>query len=144
MNMLNPNYIVGLVDGEGSFTVYIRNPKESKVKKRRVRAEPKFYLKLVARDKKALYSLREFFGCGSVYFQKDKRANHQDCYRYEVVNRNDIKKIIIPFFQKYQLHLPSKIKDFKIFRMITKRIEKGDHLTTSGLRALYTLKQKMH
>ena len=48
--MLNFNYIVGLVDGEGSFTAYIKNPDSDKNVKRRVRAEPKFYLKLAERD----------------------------------------------------------------------------------------------
>jgi len=74
--MLNSNYIIGLVDGEGSFTVYIRNPKENKSVKRRAKAEPRFYLKLVEKDKKILYELKKFFGCGNVYFQKDKRENH--------------------------------------------------------------------
>jgi len=53
--MLNPYYITGLVDGEGSFTVYIRNPDVSKKIKRRVRAEPRFYIKFIEKDKKILY-----------------------------------------------------------------------------------------
>ena len=61
--MLNPNYIVGLVDGEGSFTVYIRNPDLKKKVKRRTKAEPRFYLKLIEKDKDILYELKNFFGC---------------------------------------------------------------------------------
>lgn len=142
--MFNPNYIVGLVDGEGSFTVYIRNPDEVKEIKRRVRAEPRFYIKFIEKDKGILYELKNFFGCGNVYFQKDKRPTHQDCYRYEVANRNDLEKIIIPFFQKHQLKLESKRKDFKIFCEIMERIKNKEHLTISGLRHLYKIKKKMH
>ncbi len=142
--MLNPDYIVGLVDGEGSFTVYIRNPDLEKNAKRRVKAEPRFYLKLIERDKDILHELKNYFGCGNVYFQKDKRKNHQNCYRYEVANRDDLGKIIIPFFKKYQLRLASKRNDFEIFRQIMEKIKKGKHLTKSGLRSLYQLKQKMH
>ncbi len=142
--MLNPNYIIGLVDGEGSFTAYIKNPDSNKNVKRRVRAEPRFYLKLVEKDKSILYELKSFFKCGNVYFQKDRRQNHQDCYRYEVVNRDDLEKIIIPFFEKYQLKLTSKRKDFEIFCKIMKDIKKGKHLTKLGLVSLYRLKQKMH
>jgi hypothetical protein len=142
--MLNPEYVTGLVDGEGSFTVYIQNPKIKKNVKRRVKAEPKFYLKLVEKDRGILYKLKKFFGCGNVYFQKDRRRNHQNCYRYEVANRNDLEKIIIPFFKKHRLKLETKKKDFKIFCEILKRIRKGEHLTKSGLRNLYQLKQKMH
>ena len=70
--MFNPDYIVGLVDGEGSFTAYIRNPDSKKIVKRRVIAEPKFYVKLIEKDKKILYELQKYFGCGKVYFQKER------------------------------------------------------------------------
>ncbi|MDP3763424.1 MAG: LAGLIDADG family homing endonuclease [bacterium] len=142
--MLHPDYIVGLVDGEGSFTVYVKSPGMEKEVKRRVRAEPKFYLKLIEKDKEILYKLKQSFGCGNVYFQKDTRENHQDCYRYEVANRSDLQSIIIPFFKKHPLKLQSKKKDFQIFCRLMKRIQKGEHLTTSGLERLYRLKQKMH
>ena len=99
MEKINPNYIVGLVDGEGSFTVYVKNPDSKKLVKRRTKVEPRFYLKLIEKDKEILYSLKKYFGCGNVYFQPDKRENHQDCYRFEVANRNDLEKIIIPFFK---------------------------------------------
>ena len=100
MKGINPNYIVGLVDGEGSFTVYVKDPDSSKKVKRRTKVEPRFFLKLNEKDKKVLYELRKFFGCGNVYFQKDNRPNHRDCYRYEVSNRKDLNKTVIPFFVK--------------------------------------------
>jgi len=142
--MLDKRYIVGLVDGEGSFTVYVRNPDSKKDVKRRAKAEPRFYLKLIEKDKSILYELKDFFGCGNVYFQRDKRLNHQNCYRYEVANRKDLEKIIIPFFRKYRLKLVSKIKDFEIFCEIMRGIKKGEHLSSLGLKKLYQLKQKMH
>lgn len=140
--MLNNDYIVGLVDGEGSFTVYIRNPILKK--ERRAKAEPRFYLKLVEKDKDILYELKEFFGCGNVYFQKDRRKNHQNCYRYEVANRNDLDKVIIPFFKRHRPKLSSRAKDFKIFCHIMGEIKKGRHLTESGLKDLHKIKQEMH
>ena len=142
--MLHPDYIVGLVDGEGSFTVYVKPPEMKKEVKRRARVEPRFYLKLIEKDKEILYKLKQSFRCGNVYFQKDTRKNHQDCYRYEVANRSDLQNIIIPFFKKHSLRLQSKKKDFQIFCKLMKRIQKGEHLTTSGLDRLYQLKQKMH
>jgi hypothetical protein len=147
MFKLSPDYVVGLIDGEGSFTVYIRNPKEkisSKRRKRRAKAEPRFYVKLVAKDKEILYTLKKFFGCGNVYLQKDKRVNHQDCYRYEVANRRDLKEIIIPFFKKHPLRVVSKRRDFEIFCDLMGLIERGDHLNRKGLERLYKLKQRMH
>jgi len=143
MQNFKPEYIVGLVDGEGSFTVYVRDPNKPS-KNRRVTVEPKFYIKLIERDKKVLDSVQKFFGCGTIYFQKDNRPNHQNCYRYEVFNRKDLIEIIIPFFKKYTLKFPSKSYDFKIFCEIMKSIKKGDHLRDKGLRKLFQLKQRMH
>lgn len=142
--MFNSDYIVGLVDGEGSFTVYIRNPKDVFVRKRRVKAEPKFYLKLIEKDKKILFQLKKYFGCGAVYFQKDRRKNHQNCYRYDVANRKDLEKIIIPFFRKNRLKFSSKQKDFKLFCILMRMIKSGDHFKRNGLERMYQLKQKMH
>ena len=144
MSMLKPDYVVGLVDGEGSFTVYIRNPDEEKSIKRRVKAEPRFYLKLVEKDKGILYELEKFFGCGNVYYQKDARRNHQHCYRYEVANRKHLQKIIIPFFERNRLQLASKRKDFKIFCKLLRLMARNKHLTPKGLRTMYRIKQKMH
>lgn len=141
---LSKEYIVGLVDGEGSFTAYVRNVNQPHNETRRVRIEPRFYLKLIGKDKMILDELKNFFKCGNVYFQVDKRKNHQDCYRFEVSNRKELNEIIVPFFEKNQLKFPSKAKDFKIFCEIMERIEKGEHLTKSGLNNLYLLKQQMH
>ncbi|MBI5220690.1 MAG: LAGLIDADG family homing endonuclease [Candidatus Liptonbacteria bacterium] len=142
--MLTADYIVGLVDGEGSFTAYVRDLADSKEKVRRVRIEPRFYLKLTERDKLTLDELRIYFRCGNVYFQKDIRPNHQNCYRFEVTSRKDLAEIIIPFFREHPLRLPSKKKDFGIFCKLIQSIQKGEHLTSAGLRKLFTWKQKMH
>jgi hypothetical protein len=144
MQNLTPDYIVGLVDGEGSFTVYIRNTDVETKVKRRVTVEPKFYLKLIEKDKDILYKLQQFFNCGSVYFQKDTRPNHQHCYRYEVYNRSDLLNVIIPFFKKNQLRLSSKKKDFETFCELMKMITNQIHKSESGLKKMLSLKKTMH
>ncbi len=144
MKNLSSDYVVGLVDGEESFTVYVKNISEGKGVGRRARVEPKFYLKLIEKDKHILYALQEFFGCGSVYFQKDTRPRHQHCYRYEVYNRDDLNRIIVPFFQKNNLKFPSKAKDFEVFCKIMAMINDGDHFKRSGLKKMFALKQTMH
>ena len=144
MERLTPDYVVGLVDGEGSFTCYVKDPDSQKQVKRRTKVEPRFFLKLIERDKKILDELKRFFGCGNVYFQKDTRANHQNCYRFEVSNRHDLETKIIPFFKRNSLKLRSKNGDFEIFCRIFEMIMNNDHFTDQGLRKIYALKQKMH
>ena len=141
---LSNDYIVGLVDGEGSFTAFVRNIDQSTERIRRTRIEPRFYVKLVEDDKCILDGLKDFFGCGKVYFQKDIRAHHKNCYRFEVFNRRDLDMIIIPFFKENRLLFPSKRNDFEIFCELMERIKNGEHLTDSGLRLIFELKQKMH
>ncbi len=144
MEKITPDYVVGLVDGEGSFTVYVKDPDSTKQVKRRTKVEPRFFLKLIERDKSALDELKKFFGCGNVYFQKDTRPNHQNCYRYEVANRHDLETVIIPFFKRNALRLRSKRSDFEVFCRIFEMIMKNDHFTDAGLRRIYALKQRMH
>lgn len=144
MKKFNPSYVVGLVDGEGSFTVYVKNPFIEKKVIRRTKVEPRFYLKLIEKDSDILYELKRFFGCGNVYEQKDKRKGHQDCCRYEVAARTDLNEIIIPFFQKHRLRFRSKSKDFKIFCQIMKLVDKKEHLHDQGLKRIFLLKSKMH
>jgi len=142
--ILTKDYIVGLVDGEGSFTVQVRHPIKSTKVKRRARIEPRFFLKLVEKDRAILDKLKEYFGCGQVYYQKDRRPNHQNCCRYEVSNRKNLDQIILPFFRKNKLKLISKKKDFDLLCKIMKAIREGEHLTDQGLSRLFKIKQQMH
>jgi hypothetical protein len=144
MKSLNSEYVTGLVDGEGSFTVYVRDPDIQKPVARRVVVEPKFYIKLIERDKDILYALKDFFGCGSVYFQKDTRPNHQNCYRFEVFRWEDLQTKIIPFFKKHSPKFVSKKHDFEVFCEMMELLSKKKHLTEAGLRKLFKLKQQMH
>ncbi|MBI2146630.1 LAGLIDADG family homing endonuclease [Candidatus Woesearchaeota archaeon] len=111
--MLDKNYILGLVDGEGSFNVQI-------IRKNRTRpkVDLRFCLKLRHQDKEMLEALQQFFGCGSVYIQRDKRVNHTLCYRYEVHTREEIINRIIPFFEENQPQIQSRKRDFELFKQI--------------------------
>jgi hypothetical protein len=140
--MIKADYVVGLVDGEGSFCVQVATKQSSP--KRRARVELRFFLKLIERDLVVLEDLKEFFQCGSIYFQQDRRPNHQNCYRFEVFNRTELREIIIPFFETHPLRTVSKQKDFKIFKDIFSKIQEGQHLTETGLAGIRALQIQMH
>ena len=111
--MLNPEYVIGLVDGEGSFYVRLNTDV-----RRRNKVELKFSVKIRYQDKEILEELKQFFDCGMIYFQKDNRPNHTDCFRFEVNNKKDIIEEIIPFFEKNSPKIQSRKRDFEIFRNI--------------------------
>lgn len=133
--MLTSDYIVGLVDGEGSFYVNI-----NKNQRRRAKIELKFSVKLQESDKAILEELKQFFTCGNVYFQKDTRPNHSHCYRFEVFRQNDLFEIIIPFFEKYPLKFNSKRRDFESFKQIAHLVK--EH--SDDVELIQSLKQSMH
>src|SRR3989344_1114619 len=132
--MLNADYIIGLVDGEGSFSVRIPN------NKRRSKVELTFSLKLRHHDKEILEQLKQFFECGNIYIQRDKRENHSLCYRFEVHNKKDIIQKIIPFFEENNPKIQSRKKDFELFKQIAHLSKKN----ILDLQEINLLKKQMH
>ena len=132
--MLDNNYVLGLVDGEGSFNVRVND------RKRRAKVELKFSLKLRHQDKEVLDELQKFFGCGKVYIQRDRRVNHSLYYRFEIQNKKEIIDKIIPFFEQNHPKLPSRKRDFELFRQIAE-LSQNDSV---DLKKIEQLKEQMH
>ena len=114
--MLTEDYIVGLIDGEGSFQVHNRKGRKNPIMR--------FSIKLREKDKEVLEELKSFFGCGNVYVQNDRRPKHSRCFRFEVFNRREMVEKIIPFFEKNPPKIKSKINDFKLLKQISEELSK--------------------
>ena len=123
---VSPDYVVGLTDGEGCFYVLVKPPYNQKGG---AIVQLSFLIKVKEEDKIILDKAREVLNCGSVYFQKEKRLNHAQCYRYTVNSHRDILEKIIPFFNRYPLQSISKQRNFSIFCEIAKFVRNGDHHT---------------
>ncbi len=135
------DYIVGLTDGEGCFYV---NVSDSIRYKSGARVGLNFHIKLSAKDYNLLMKVKRTLKCGNVYYQKEKRKNHTQCYRYTVSSHKDIIDIIIPFFEKHSLESDSKRKSFQLFCKISKKVKDGEHLTKLGIKEIRKLKQRMN
>ena len=96
------------------------------------------------RDRELLEKVRNTIGCGAVYFQKEQRANHCQCYRYTVSAERDIQEIVIPFFKKYPLQSASKSASFKIFCQIANLLKEDKHRTSEGIEEIRALKIRMN
>jgi hypothetical protein len=134
-------YIVGLTDGEGCFYV---NVGESSRYRSGVRIQMHFHIKMQEKDRQLLEKVKNTIGCGTVYFQKEQRVNHTQCYRYTVSSQADIFKTIIPFFKQYPLQSYSKNYSFQIFCKIAKLVKSGAHLSKTGINKIRVLKSKMN
>jgi len=132
--MIDPNYITGFVDGEGSFSISI-SPRNFKDVKWEV--SPSFSISQDKRNRGILFKIKDYFGCGTI------RPNRKDnTYKYEVRSFQDLKNIIIPHFKKYPLQTTKKI-DFEIFTKVIQIMEEGKHLTKEGLREIIELVSKL-
>lgn len=145
--MLSKDYIVGLTDGEGSFSVYIRPPhKRREQYTKHYTIACRYYIKMRQDELPLLKEVQKFFGCGSIYLQKDRRLNHQNCYRYEIGSIQKLWKLVIPFFKKNPLHSTSRKNDFEWFRRIVDiaRLKKRKHLTEKEISLVQKYKSRMH
>ena len=139
---LTPDYIVGLADGEGYFSVSAMISKPYGWRCHNVRMV--FGIKLNAEDGQILYDLENWFGCGKVRFRKDNRKNFCDCLEYQVSDSKSIRDIIIPFFQEHPLKFPKKAKSFQKFVVIAAMKERREHLGEEGFSKAKFLASQLH
>lgn len=146
MNMLSKDYVVGLTDGEGSFSVYLHAPKKKRKNYTKYyRVEWHYYIKLRDDELPLLKKVHKFFKCGAVYHQKDNRPNHSHCYRFEVSSYKDICQVIIPFFRKNKPQSTTRRRDFEQMCKIQKIVsKKNGHLTENQVVEIKALKSRMH
>ena len=124
MTSMEGFYITGFVDGEGCFAVSF-NKREKLTTGIEVR--PSFSIGQNKRNLNVLKQIRDYFDCGAIRFSKKDQ-----CYKYEVRSVGDLRKKIIPHFQKYPLKT-SKNADFLIFAYICDLIASSKHLNKNYL-----------
>jgi hypothetical protein len=135
------DYVVGLTDGEGCFFV---NLWKTPAYRAGVQVQMHFHIKMQERDRELLEKVRNTLQCGEVYFQKEARTNHCQCYRYTVSSRKDIVNTIIPFFKKYPLQTASKRSNFRLFCQVARLLEKDVHKTAKGIEVIRAIKVQMN
>ena len=139
---LSADYIVGLTDGEGSFTVYLLPPKKEHGSIS-YRVQCRYYIKMREDELPLLEKVQKFWGCGKIYFQKEYRPNQRNNYRFEIFNYELLKQVVVPFFKRHPLE-SKRIKDFHIFCEILDLAIAKAHHTKDGLATIAQLKSRMH
>lgn len=133
-------WVVGFVDGEGTFSISLFRNESSKLG---WQVFPEFVVTQSERNKDALGLLKEFFGCGSIYRNRRHDNHKEDLLRYCVRNRKQLWQKIIPFFKEHPLKT-SKRQDFELFVEAMELISKGEHLTERGFRRIARIAAKMN
>ena len=134
---LNPHYVVGLVDGEGCFSVTFNKHKNNRLLEVRLL----FEMELREDDKEILERLKETFGCGNIYYLDYKRYKKwRPHYKYKVSNLKDLNQKIIPFFKRYSLQAKKK-HSFELFCKVAELMLAKRHLTDQGVEEIKQLKK---
>ncbi len=140
MEKMNPWYIVGFTDGEGSFSITIS---KHKTKRLGLDARLMFEIELRGDDKPLLQEIQNYFKCGQIFDLNYDRYGWKPHVKYAVKSHKDLTKYIIPFFKKYLLK-GKKAKDFQLFAQAAEIFKNKEHLTLEGIEKLHKLREFMN
>jgi len=139
--LLTPEYIVGLTDGEGYFSVTARLYKYRNYSSYEVKMV--FGIDIKESDGEILKQIKRYFGCGHLSRKIDKRENFSNQIRYQVRDHSSILNKIIPFFQKHPLRIPSRQRKFKYFVKIGELVVKKKYRKPQGFKKIQELVKQM-
>lgn len=131
----NIYWIVGFIDGEGCFSVSFNKKSTLSCG---IEVRPSFSVSQKAHSYISLENIQNYFKCGNIRFDKKDGT-----YKFEVRSLNDLRKIIIPFFNKYNL-LTKKKLDFETFQIICNLVAECQHLNIKGIEKIISLAYTMN
>src|SRR3990167_1835744 len=136
---LNPHYVGGFIDGEGSFSVSIG---KHKTLKRGFEVRCEFEIELRADDKEILERMCATLQCGKIYDCSYERYGWYPHVKYKITSTIDLEKYLFPFLDCYQLQA-KKAKSYKFFREIVLMMRSKKHLTDTGFNKIVKLRDKI-
>ena len=135
--VINPWYITGMCDGEGSFQITIQDMKG--LGKTGYKPFLEFKITQKKSSSRILYGFKKYFNCGRVNIDNRKT----DTLKYVVTRNKDLFNKIIPHFDRYILKT-SKYLDYINFRTAVFIMRDKKHFTKEGISLLRDIKEKMN
>lgn len=130
---LNPWFVTGFTDGEGSFSVIVAKSNSFKVQ---WQARLFFQISLHVKDRILLEDIKNYFGVGEIH------TKTTDSIIYSVKSIKDL-TVIINHFDKYPL-ITQKWADYQIWKQAFLAIKNKQHLSLEGLKQIVALKAAMN
>ena len=130
---LDPWFLTGFSDAEGSFIISIYRDEKSKFK---WRVSAYFSIHIHVKDVLLLEQIHKTFGVGTL------RKNNENTVLFRV---SDIKELqtIIDHFKNYPL-VSAKYSDFLLFEQCFNIIKKKEHLTSDGFKRILDLRASLN
>jgi len=140
--LLDPNYIVGFVDGEGCFSVTCSRRSDIRTG---YEIKAAFEMEVVVDDYPIMRRIYKSLGKpGQLYSFNFKRyKNWKPHCKIKVSNLKDIIEKIIPFFKKHPLQ-SKKQRSFQIFCKIVEMIKDKKHLNPKYILKIIKLRNNMN
>ncbi len=135
VQILNPWFITGLIEGEGCFSISFTLRERLKMG---IETRPSFSISLNRRDLNLIKQVHQYFGCGAVRYSKSDRT-----YKFEVRSITDLMNMIIPHFKTYALQ-GNKSQDFEKFVRICQSIRANLHQSKKHLPEIIDLAFQMN
>lgn len=126
----SPHWVVGFVEGEGSFYVKISNKNTVSFR---------FLVTQHIRDLELLKNLAKFFNCGYA-IPRSNSVNHGD---YFATKKEEFSSKILPFFDKFSLQ-GNKLKDYLDFKKAVELKGNSTSLTPEKLNEIKKLNEGMN
>ena len=126
------NWVVGFVEGEGSFNVPIRREHDRGTP---WRVSLSFNVSQVGPELPEL--LRSTYGVGTV------RGRGDGVFYFEVTRPTELSERVFPFFDRFPLRA-SKGHDLAVFRQVAQLVQSGRHRTPAGIREALVLRGPMN
>jgi hypothetical protein len=136
---LNPYYIAGFIDGEGSFSVSVGR---NKTFARGFEVRPEFEIELRADDRKILERLLVRIGCGKIYDCSYDRYGWYPHVKYKITSSKDMEVHLFPFLDRYKLQA-KKAKVYQLFREIVLMMRQKKHLSEKGFNRIIRLRNEI-
>lgn len=135
--MLNPNYIVGFVDGEGCFSITVNRHEKNRLEIRLI-----FEIEVREDDIDILRQIQSTLQCGNIYkLSYDRYQKWRAHVKYKVSNFGDVSEKIIPFFTAHPLQAKKRFQ-FAKFCFVAKMMQRKEHLTNNGIQRILEIKSK--
>jgi hypothetical protein len=135
--VLDPNWIVGFVDGEGCFSVSVHR---SSMMRRNGgwQLQPVFQVYQHQGHREVLEAMVSTFGCGRVR----PKGPRSSVLTFAVESLRNLERTVLPFFEQHPLVV--KESDFRSFAVIVRAMRRKEHLTRSGFERLVRLTYGMN
>lgn len=131
--IIDPNFLTGFTDAEGSFVLSIT--KSDNVKSGWV-IKPRFAISLHKKDRFILEALKNYLGVGEIYTQGTASI------QYRVFSIKDL-QLVIDHFDKYPL-ISQKFGDYSLFKQAYLLLVNKEHLTPEGLRKIIAIRASIN